>query len=143
MNPSEPASSDAWLSTRQAVALALLAVIGHTAALGLLDRDLAVTAVTVNVALIYAVYLGFTLMRGTVRAFWTEVPFLGVGIGLAVAGATLGPVWLGVALVLHGAWDLLHHPDHHVLGVRGVPRWYVPMCAFFDIPAGVAVMIQL
>ena len=137
------AVSDTWLSTRQAYALAVVGLVGEGLLLAFLDPRPAVVVLGLLVAMIYGVYLGFALMRGDVRDVAIESGFVVLGVGLAVLGLLVDPSWIGIALILHGVWDLLHHRARHVVGVRGVPRWYIPFCAAFDIPAGVLAFLLL
>lgn len=48
---------------------------------------------------------------------------------LAFLGLWVAPALIGVGLVLHAVWDLLHRPR----GIQtAIPRWYPPFCAAFD-----------
>jgi hypothetical protein len=137
------AAADSWLTTTQAVALALSGVAAQVLIMGLVDEGLAMKIVAVFITFVYGVYFGFALIQGGLAEFFLETAFIFVGLALAGAGLVHGAEWLAVALVLHGGWDLLHHPARPVLGVRGIPRWYPAFCAAFDIPAGLATLIML
>lgn len=137
------AASDRWLSTAQGAAVGIAGLVGHVIALQLVSHDVGIRLVALEIALIYAVYLGFVVMQGGVHEFYIESLFIGVGLATAGLGLAYGAVWLALGLALHGIWDLLHHRDHHVVGVRGVPPWYISMCAAYDIPVALTVLVQL
>jgi uncharacterized protein DUF6010 len=137
------AAADGWLTTTQALGLAAAGVVAQVLAMALLDHDLAMKIVAVFITFIYGVYFGFALIQGGLAEFAVETAFILVGLALAGLGLVHGAGWLAVALILHGCWDLLHHPARPVLGVRGIPRWYPPFCAAFDIPAGLATLVML
>lgn len=137
------AATDHWLRTWQAIALGLAAVIGHVAGTVMLSQDAAVQVVALEVTAIYAIYLGFALTHGDGKALLIEAAFITAGLTLVGLGVWREPAFLALACGLHGVWDLLHHRDHHVLGVRGVPVWYIPMCAAFDFPAAIAIFVTL
>jgi len=137
------ASTDHWLRTWQAAGLGLAAAIGHIAGTAPLSHGAAVLVVAIEVTTIYAIYLGFALADGGASALRIEGLFVAVGLALVGLGLWREPAYLALACGLHGVWDLLHHRDHHVLGVRGVPVWYIPMCAAFDFPVAIAVFVAL
>jgi hypothetical protein len=91
--------------------------------------------------MIYGVYSGFALSAGSPRHLAVEGVFLLTGLTLAFLSLGHGRVWLAIALLLHGVWDVLHHADRHVLGTPGVPRWYVSFCSTYDILAAALVMV--
>ncbi len=80
------------------------------------------------VAIIGAIYIGFAIWDGRRGIIGIEA---GVAALFALA-AVLTVVWFPwiavVAFVAHGLWDLAH--DHGV--TTKMPRWYIPMCAFYD-----------
>ncbi|GAA3238361.1 DUF6010 family protein [Actinocorallia longicatena] len=138
-----PIEADRWLTTPQAVAAGLAGAAAHLALIALLPHGRAVQAVALGVALCYGIYLGFAMTRGTPPELLIELAFVCAGVALACLGLWHDPRWLALAWALHGGWDLLHHRDHHVLGTRGVPRWYVPACAAFDFPVALSILLVL
>jgi hypothetical protein len=139
----DAALSDRWLGASQAMAVALVGAVAHSVAIALVPHQTAVQVVGLGATVCYAIYLGFALTRGEVVELLTELSFCTVGLVLVGLGLWADPVWLAAAWALHGCWDLLHHADHHVIGTRGVPRWYVPLCAFFDFPVAVSILLLL
>jgi hypothetical protein len=61
-----------------------------------------------------------------------------VVLALSIVGLRASTTSLAAGYLLHGVWDLLHHP-------RGVPtrvvRWFPPACAAFDFVVAVALLI--
>src|SRR5919108_6211245 len=114
------AAADSWLTTPQAVALGLSGVVGQILIMALVEEGLAMKIVAVFIAMVYGVYFGFALIQGGVAAFFIETTFILVGLAMAATGLVHGAEWLAVALILHGGWDMLHHPDRPVVGVRGI-----------------------
>ncbi len=96
---------------------------------------------------IIALVLAFTACTyaGALLAQETSPPFAlaellvaAVVLALAVVGLRASTTSLAAGYLLHGVWDLLHHP-------RGVPtrvvRWFPPACAAFDFVVAVALLI--
>jgi hypothetical protein len=135
--------ADRWLSTPVGMALAGVLAAGTLVGLTSPGQDTGVEAAALILTLVYGIYVGFALTRGDLGALAIEIGFVLVGLVLIGLGLWRSPGWLAVGFALHGGWDLLHHRDRHVLGVRGVPVWYVPACAVYDwiVAAGVAVLI--
>jgi hypothetical protein len=81
------------------------------------------------VAAIAFIYVGFALADGRPGIVALEsavaLAFFWVATGALKAWAPLA----GLGLVLHGIWDLLHHP--RAITTR-LPGWYPPMCAVYD-----------
>ncbi|MFI5783896.1 hypothetical protein [Nocardia sp. NPDC051570] len=137
-----PAHRD-WISSRVAVAAALAACAATVLGAATLDQRIAVEITALLVAMMYGVYFGFAIAEGTARDLAIESLFIGVGCTTAVLALEHGPGWLAVGLILHGIWDLLHHPDHRIVGTPGAPGWYVPFCAVYDFTAAVTVLVLL
>ncbi len=93
--------------------------------------------------LVYGIYVGFVLTRGGISELMIEMSFATLGLLLTALGLWRSPEWLAAGFGLHGVWDLLHHRDHHLLGVRGVPVWYVPTCAVYDWIVAIGVLFIL
>jgi hypothetical protein len=84
---------------------------------------------TVALTMIGSIYMGFAFADGRLLVVILELSVATVFIVLALLGLWIGPMFIAVGLVLHGLWDLAHHP-------RGIttrlPNWYPPFCAAFD-----------
>ena len=82
--------------------------------------------ILVGMALIYVVFAAFDQRKNPLR-----IEFFGLLIfsAIAVAAALWFPMALGVGLVLHGIWDIAHHPN--AINTK-VPAWYPPLCAVYD-----------
>ena len=56
----------------------------------------------------------------------------------AAVGLRAQTGWLAAGYIVHGVWDLLHHP-------RAVPTrvasWFPPLCAAFDFVVAIALLI--
>ncbi|NGN94738.1 hypothetical protein G5C66_18580 [Nocardioides sp. KC13] len=92
---------------------------------------------------LYGVYPTFSIGWGTPRERLTEWAFTLVGIGSIVLALSLDPRWLALAWSAHGVWDALHHRRHHVVGLRGIPPWYIQTCLVWDFLAAAGLLILL
>jgi hypothetical protein len=137
-----PTDND-WISNRAAVMFGLAGLVPTVALLAILDERIAGEVTAATVAMVYGVYAGFAIKSGQLKDLAFEGGFILVGLTTVVLGLEHGPHWLAVGLVLHGVWDLLHHPARKVAGTDGVPAWYVPFCAVYDISAAIAIAILL
>lgn len=97
-------------------------------------RDVSVAIAAITLALIGGAYIGFAARSASQKVFWGEL-LVAVGFGLAaLAGLFWSPLAIGIGLILHAGWDLLHHRPGFG---AGVPGWYIPFCVAFDVIAGV------
>ncbi len=84
---------------------------------------------SVFLAVIGAIYMGFAFSDGRLSIVILELSVATGFLVLALLGLWQAPLFVGVGLILHGIWDLLHRP-------RGIttklPSWYPPFCAAFD-----------
>lgn len=126
-----------------AVGLAAVSAAATLLGMALPSKSNGTQVAALVLTLIYAIYLGFVFTRGGIVELATEGTFLTVGLVLVGLGLWGSPEWLAAGFVLHGVWDFLHHRDRHVLGVRGVPIWYVPACAAYDWIVGVGTLAIL
>lgn len=97
----------------------------------------------ISVAILYSVYPVFSLAWGSGHERLIEWAFLAVGIASIVLAVTLDPRWLALGWAAHGTWDALHHRDHHVVGLRGIPLWYIQTCLVWDVPAAIGLLVFL
>jgi hypothetical protein len=80
------------------------------------------------VGIIGLIYVGFAAFDGRKSIIGIEA---GVAALFAIAayGTIFWNPWIAVgAFAAHGLWDIAH--DHGV--DTRMPRWYIPMCAFYD-----------
>ena len=97
----------------------------------------------VTLAVCYATYAGVALTRGSRHEIQIENAFLGLGLILVGLGLWHRPEWLALGWALHGGWDLLHRRERHLLGVQGVPPWYVITCLVWDPIVAVGILLVL
>jgi len=76
------------------------------------------------------VYLGAALSDS--RMVWLSVEFALslVFFTFAALGLVRDPAWLAAGFILHGIWDMLHHPAAAIK--TKVVKWFPPLCAVFD-----------
>jgi hypothetical protein len=90
-------------------------------------------------ALTACVYCGALLAQSVPSHFVAlELAVAAAVFACAVVGLRASTSYLAAGYVLHGAWDLLHHPN--VVPTR-VARWFPPLCAAFDFVVAVALLI--
>ena len=103
---------------------ALTAVIGWSS---LIPNPLAFHSVVL--AVIGAIYLGFALNDGRLAIMVLEGLVGTAFLVLAFLGLWWAPAVVGIGLVLHGIWDILHRPR---LITTKLPVWYPAFCAAWD-----------
>lgn len=137
-----PTDND-WISARAAVLVGLAGLVLTVVLIVTLEHRTVVDLTAATVAMVYGVYGGFAIKSGQLKDLAIEGGFILVGLATVVLGLDHGHYWLAVGLLLHGVWDLLHHPRHKIVGTAGVPAWYVPFCAVYDISAAIAIALLL
>jgi hypothetical protein len=92
------------------------------------ERQDSVEAAAWAVAIIGAIYVVFAAFDGRKGIIGIEAGVASLFAIAAYLTMSWSP-WVAVgAFVAHGLWDIAH--DH---GVKTkMPRWYIPMCAFYD-----------
>ena len=123
--------SGAFMGTLVGIAVGLLtALLGRVAGF---DRDRAFYPTLLIVVASY--YVLFAAMGGSTHALVVESAVMAVFAAAAVA-AFRSRLWIAAAgLVGHGVFDLLAHG--HLVDNPGMPAWWPPFCAAFDVTAGV------
>jgi hypothetical protein len=83
------------------------------------------------------VYLGAALSDS--RISWISVEFAMSFLFFAFAflGLQYSPIWLALGFILHGIWDMLHHP--RMIKTK-VVKWFPPLCATFDFIVAVFIL---
>ena len=95
------------------------------------DRSRAFYPVVLIVIASY--YALFAVMGGSLAVLGSELLIIGGFVALSIVGFKVS-LWLVVAgLVGHGAFDAVHSL---LIDNPGVPGWWPPFCAAFDIAAG-------
>ncbi|HSE41922.1 MAG TPA: DUF6010 family protein [Acidobacteriota bacterium] len=79
--------------------------------------------------MIGSIYMGFAFADGRIPIIVLELTVATVFIVLALLGLWQAPFFIGIGLILHGFWDLAHHP--RAIKTK-LPIWYPPFCAAFD-----------
>src|SRR5262245_30392685 len=84
---------------------------------------------TVSLTMIGAIYMGFAFADGRPSIVILELSVATIFIVFAFLGLWVAPLFIGVGLILHVFWDLLHGPR----GIKTkLPAWYPAFCAAFD-----------
>ncbi|MHC0037988.1 DUF6010 family protein [Pseudoneobacillus sp. C159] len=83
------------------------------------------------------VYFGSALSDS--RNTWISVELIMscVFFQFAFLGFLYSPIWLAIGFILHGVWDMLHHPK--VVKTK-VVKWFPPLCAIFDFVVAVFIL---
>ncbi len=84
---------------------------------------------TVLLAAIAGIYVGFALMDGRPHIVVLEASIALAFVLLATLGAQASLLVLAMGYIGHGVWDLVHHPNY--VPTRLV-AWYPPFCALYD-----------
>ena len=94
---------------------------------------------SVALTLIASIYMGFAFLDGRVSIVILELSVAGGFVVLALVGLWSAPAFLAVGLILHGLWDLAHHPRWIK---TKIPSWYPPFCAAYDfVFAGIFLLL--
>ncbi|MGY1733271.1 hypothetical protein ACI798_17320 [Geodermatophilus sp. SYSU D01045] len=97
------------------------------------------TVYALGIALIAAVYIGFSVADGRGRVIAVETVVAGVFVVVAAAGVT-GSAWLLVAgLAGHGLKDLWQQRTGFVANTR----WWPPFCAAVDVVAAALIAVGI
>ena len=107
------------------VALFLFGMAPHPVSLQLYALLLAYTA---------CFYAGAALSDGRPGWLSLEVAVSVLVFACAVLGLWQASRWLAVGYVIHGLWDLCHHPQR--IRTR-VVHWFPPICATFDFAVAI------
>ena len=97
------------------------------------DRDRAFYPTVMIVIASY--YVLFAAMSGSVQTVVIESVVMTLFAAAAVAGFKSSAWIVVVALAGHGVFDLLVHA--HLVVNPGMPAWWPPFCAAFDVVAGI------
>jgi len=89
----------------------------------------ALDLLVILLAVIGAIYIGFALKDGRPRETAIELGFALLTILLAIVGLWFSPYILALGYFLHGAWDIIHHPN---LIQTHLVRWWPPFCLVYD-----------
>jgi hypothetical protein len=97
-------------------------------------------------AVIGAIYIGFSVQKGTRPQIATEVT-VAAGFFVAALAALWGNPWIvPVAYVVHGFWDYAHHQGLKFastpLKLVSIPAWYPPFCAVYDWAAAASLAVM-
>jgi hypothetical protein len=112
------------------VAALLAALLGRVAGF---DRDRAYYSTLLIIVASY--YVLFAAIGGSAHVLLLESAVMGVFSAAAVAAFRWRP-WIAAAgLAGHGVFDLLVHA--HLVANPGMPLWWPPFCAAFDVVAGI------
>jgi len=107
------------------LALALLAIF----LFGFASPVVALQLYALLLAYTACFYAGAALSDGRPSWLGLEVGVSAIVFGCAFLGLWQSSRWLALGYVLHGLWDLCHHPRR--VRTRVVP-WFPPICATFD-----------
>lgn len=116
------------------IILALLTV----AVVVVFDSRQGLALLSLVLAFIAAVYLGFAFADGSRKAIVLEGLVAGVFLLIVALSLFTSPLVLFGGYVVHGFWDLLHHPK---AVETKVVRWYPPFCAVYDWAVAVYILV--
>jgi hypothetical protein len=89
----------------------------------------AATVYALELVLIAAVYIGFSVADGRWKVIAVECGVAGTFVIIAAAAITASPWLLVAGYVGHGLKDLWQHHSHFVANTR----WWPPFCATIDL----------
>lgn len=83
------------------------------------------------------VYLGAALSDSRVKWITIEFVLSCAFFNLAFLGLIFSPTWIAVGYIVHGVWDILHHPR---LIQTKVVNWFPPLCAVYDFVVAIFIL---
>ncbi|MEL6269488.1 MAG: hypothetical protein AAFR22_06730 [Chloroflexota bacterium] len=110
------------------------------ATLTVLSPDKRVDVAALITMLIASIYVGFGIADGRPRHLMIEIVGLTFFSGLTLLGLWVSPFWLVAGLMLHGVYDLIHHPGAIPTEIAA---WYPPFCAIYDWLVGGYLLLLL
>lgn len=103
-----------------------------------LPQDASFAVAAVLLAVIAGIYVGFAVVADRTGQIMLQLGVALAFAGFAVIALLTNPVWIAAGYVAHGLWDAAHHFQ---LSDLKFPRWYIPMCAAYDIAAGIGLAL--
>lgn len=119
---------------RRPVLIGLVLAGVTVAVLMLFSKEKAVELAALLLAVIAAIYIGFSLSDGRKPLQQQEISVAVLFIIVALLGMWVSPWFLMMGFLGHGVWDWLHHTNHLQTDVT---TWYPPFCAAYDLGVGV------
>jgi hypothetical protein len=95
------------------------------------DRDRSFYPTVVTVVASY--YVLFAAIGGSIHVLVAELVTMTVFVLVAFFGFKSNPWWVAAALAGHGGFDFVHG---FVVQNPGMPTWWPPFCAGYDLAAG-------
>ncbi|HET9432245.1 MAG TPA: DUF6010 family protein [Chitinophagaceae bacterium] len=94
---------------------------------------------TTNLVAIAFIYLGFSLKGNPVSSIILESGIALMFYFLALIGYTRNSLLIAYGIILHGAWDILHH--NRILIGTDIPSYWPTFCLAIDIIDGLYFLI--
>lgn len=114
--------------------LALISLPVHL----LLPEDASYAGAAIVLGMIAGIYIGFAVVANRLDQILLQL-FVALGFaGFALIAWMTNPIWIAAGYVAHGLWDAAHH---FRLSKVAFPRWYIPLCAVYDILAGLGLAV--
>lgn len=123
--------SDSSVKNKKLVALAIGCVLAYASTRSILSGQDSTSIVFSPFVLVVmaAIYVVFAIWDGRRSALVVELSGLTIFASIAAIGMFWFPYAIGIGLILHGVWDIAHHPN--AINTN-VPAWYPPLCAIYD-----------
>ena len=112
------------------VLIGLILAVATCVVLVFLPVEWARDFTAILLTLIAAIYIGFSIGSNGRLPLFKQIFGCTFFIAMALLGLWASWWFLAIGLALHGFWDYLHHGKH---GRGIVPKWYVPLCAVYDL----------
>jgi hypothetical protein len=96
-----------------------------------------------SILLLYSIYTVFSFAWNDPHGRTVEAAYALIGILTITLAIALDPRWLALGWAMHALWDLLHHRDHHIVGLRGIPMWWIQGCLVWDLLAAAGIILYL
>ena len=87
--------------------------------------------------IIASYYVLFAMLADSSHALIWEIVIAVAFSAVAITGALYAPMLVGVGIMAHGLFDLVHH---NIIENAGVPTWWPSFCGGIDILLGLWVI---
>jgi hypothetical protein len=105
----------------------------------LLPGGRALEWLTIILAVVAAVYVGFGIQDARRAVQITEIGYAAFTLARALGGLWVSPRLLALGYLLHGGWDMLRFWRRPVIATR-MPWWYAVFCLTFDWPVAAYIL---
>lgn len=88
--------------------------------------------------MISGIYVGFAVIANQMKQMLLQLGVALTFVGFSLFAWHYNPLSIAAGYIAHGLWDAAHH---YRISDLAFPRWYIPLCAAYDILAGLGLFV--